>query len=56
MGTPWLGLSTFTAVTQVQSLVEKLRSHDSKGQKKKESAWALFLTLPQAGCFALDSL
>ena len=36
MGTPWLGLSTFTAVTQVQSLVEKITSHNSKGQKKKK--------------------
>ena len=58
MEIPWLGLGTFTAVAQVQSLVEKLRSHNSKGQKKKEkeSVWALILTLPQAGCIALDSL
>ena len=36
MEIPWLGLGTFTAVAQVQSLVEKLRSHNSKGQKKKK--------------------
>ena len=32
----WLGLSTFTAVTWVQSLVGELRCHKPCGQKKKK--------------------
>ena len=31
----WLGLGAFTAVAQVQSLVEELRSHKPLGEKKK---------------------
>ena len=32
----WLGLSTFTAVTWVQSLVGELRCHKPCGKKKKK--------------------
>ena len=35
----WLGLSTFTAVTWVQSLVGELRCHKPCGQKKKSDQW-----------------
>ena len=33
----WLGLSTFTAVTWVQSLVGELRCHKPCGKKKKKN-------------------
>ena len=32
----WLGLSTFSAVTQVSSLVRELRSHKPHGEAKKK--------------------
>ena len=32
----WLGLSTFSAVTQVSSLVRELRSHKQHGEAKKK--------------------
>ena len=34
----WLGLSTFTASVQVQSLVEELRSHKLCGMAKKKKS------------------
>ena len=39
LGVKWLGLSAFTAVAQVQSLVGELRSHKphSTAKKKKKS-------------------
>ena len=34
LGVKWLGLSPFTAVAQVQSLVGELRSHNPRSIKK----------------------
>ena len=35
----WLGLSTFTTVAQVRSLVRELRSHKPHGMAKKKIKW-----------------
>ena len=43
----WLGLSAFTAMAQVQSLVGELRSHKTRGsaKKKKSKTWKLYKAL-----------
>ena len=35
----WLGLSAFTAVARVQSLVGQLRSHKPSGEAKKKKKY-----------------
>ena len=60
----WLGLGTFTAMTWVQFLAGKLRSHKLHGQKKKKkkikkgymSKWDFFHTVKVCCCCQVASV